>query len=250
MHCPRNVIVVMALAFMNTIGVPSVFLIHFFDIVIAAGPDIRERFIKYKPVLIRNYPIISYKYFQENSQINNLNLVVIYVGLMSKERGTLELIKAFEYLDDVKLWLLGPFSDNLSLDECKSEKGWKNVNYLGVVNPNEVFKIINKANIGIITFLPKPNHINSLPNKPFEYMACGLPMVMSNFDYWVKTFKNGALYVNPRNSKDIAGKIKLLQRNRKMREEMGVKNLNLIHDKFNWDSEKKSLIRVYSNIKC
>ncbi len=37
---------------------------------------------------------------------------------------------------------------------------------------------------GLVVIEASPNHVNARPNKLFEYMAAGLPVVASNFPSW------------------------------------------------------------------
>jgi glycosyltransferase involved in cell wall biosynthesis len=145
------------------------------------------------------------------------------------------------------------------------------VKYLGVVAANEVIKYIRQAAAGIITFLPYPNHITSLPTKPFEYMYGGLPIIMSDFSYWRDFFGDTAVYVNPSDPKEIASAVNemladktkrermgnynynLIRDNEMLadktkRERMGNYNYNLIRDSFNWDIEKQKLLDLYKKL--
>ncbi len=233
----------------KTIDIFEKIAVHFFDALITATPDISKRFIKHKPFTVRNFPILPTYDEIPNISIEKKKQSIIYVGGMSKIRGILELITAFEQIDEAELWLLGEFESPEFEQECKNLKGWDNVKYFGRVKPFEVFSYIKQADIGIITFLPKPNHITSLPTKPFEYMACGLPLIMSNFQYWKDLFKESSLYVDPESSSDISEKIKLLLSDKKRLAEMGERNLNLAQNEYNWEKESKNLLDAYKFIK-
>lgn len=224
------------------------FLARYFEFVITARPDISDYFKGTKTVTVRNFPI-----FRDYDLIPTINIkkekfVVIYVGVISKIRGIIELINAFKGIDEAEIWLLGPFESEALQEECEKLDGWGNARYLGVVEPHEIFSYIKLADVGIITYLPVPNHITTLATKPFEYMMCKLPVIMSNFIYWKDFFKDSAVYVNPSDSLDIANKVRYLMENKILAIEMGEKNYRLIRNKYNWQLEKKKLLEVYDKL--
>ena len=217
-----------------------------FDALVTARPDITERFHHGRVVTLRNFPMLPDFSTIKEVDIHKTKPSVIYVGGMAQIRGINELLDAFEKLDKYELWLLGPISEEALRNRIT--KGCKNVRYLGVVEPFEIFAYILKADIGIITFLPAPNHLNTLATKPFEYMACGKPIVMSNFEYWKETFQESALYVDPEDTYDIAQTITYLMKNRDLREKMGAFNQQLATTEYNWEKEGQKLIDLYKGL--
>ena len=220
--------------------------IKFFDAIVTARPDISKRLKHKNMITLRNFPILPNLLENKKIDIVKSKPSIIYVGGMHNIRGTNELIDAFEKLDEYELWLLGPLMD-VKLKK-RVEDGCKNVRYFGVVEAYEVFSYIDCADIGIITFLEEPNHINTLATKPFEYMACGKPMIMSNFAYWQEIFKDSSLYVDPSNSADIANKIKFLMDNKELQKSMGIVNKRLSQDDYNWEKESQKLLDLYRNL--
>ena len=215
----------------------------FFDALVTARPDITKRFKHKNIVTLRNFPILPDFSKSNNPKITKIKPSVIYVGGMHSQRGTFELIEAFEELDEYELWLLG-FAREEELQK-KIENNPKNVKYFGLVEAYEVFDYINMADIGIITFLEEPNHINTLATKPFEYMACGKPMIMSDFLYWQETFGNSSLYVDPSNSEKIADKIRTLLTDKEALAKMEKLNKNLSQVEYNWERESQKLLELY-----
>ncbi len=215
----------------------------FFDALVTARPDITKRFKHKNIITLRNFPLLPNLVEEKSLKIEKNKPSVIYVGGMSKIRGINELLDAFESLDEYELWLLGPIIER-TLKE-RIEKGCKNVKYLGIVEAYEVFEYINKADIGIITFLSVPNHLNTLATKPFEYMACGKSMIMSNFEYWKETFKDSSLYVNPSNPKEITSSVKKIFKDELLMDNMGKLNKRLANNKYNWKKESQKLLTLY-----
>ena len=220
--------------------------IKFFDAIVTARPDISKRFKHKNLITLRNFPILP-----EASKIKKIDVQkgkpsVIYVGGMTEIRGIYQLLDAFEGLNEYELWLLGPISEEKL--KKRIESGCSNVKYFGVVEAYEVFNYIDLADIGINTFLPAPNHLETLATKPFEYMACGKPMIMSNFKYWQETFKECSLYVDPSNPQDIAEKINILFKNKALMDKMSIENKKLSQSQYNWELESQKLLQLYKEL--
>lgn len=230
----------------KTFNVFEQFCSRFFDVLVTARPDITKKFRHKKVITLRNFPILPDFSKMKDIKITKEKPSVIFVGGMNKLRGINELLDAFSFLDEYELWLLGPISESQLAQRIKASP--KNVKYFGVVEAYEVFSYIKKADIGIITFLPVPNHVETLATKPFEYMACEKPMIMSNFAYWEETFKDSSLYVNPSNVEDIIRVIKYLFGDREKMKCMGELNRKLSTQEYNWKKESEKLLDVYRSL--
>jgi glycosyltransferase involved in cell wall biosynthesis len=218
----------------------------FFTAIVSARPDISEKFIHKRLITLRNFPILSDLIELNNIKIEKKKPSVIYVGGISKSRGVNKLLDAFEELDEYELWLIGPIWDELL--KKKIDAGCKNVRYFGIVEAYEIFSYIKKADIGIYTPFPEPNHVTTLPTKTFEYMACGKPMIMSNFEYWKNTFTRSSIYVNPADIKSIRCSIRTIINDKKLIEDMSKLNQKLSNDEYNWKKESKKLLQLYNKI--
>ena len=220
--------------------------ISFFDAIITARPDISEVFDHNKMITLRNFPILENSCRKRELNTKEGKRSVIYVGGLSQIRGIEVLIDAFNDMPEYILYLLGPIKEKMIKNKIDTSNS--NVKYLGCVEPFQVFKHIYKADIGIVTFLNVPNHIKTLATKPFEYMACGKPMIMSDFDYWKETFKESSLYVNPLDKNEIINATKELMTNHELFNKMSKLNARLSNTKYNWNSESKKLINLYNNL--
>jgi glycosyltransferase involved in cell wall biosynthesis len=152
--------------------------------VLSATPFINERYLRVNTssININNFPFLSE--FENNSNTNNKENYVCYVGGITIIRGALEMVRAMEHTNGIKLILAGNFSP-LSLQmELEKEKGWDKVEYVGNAKREEVAKIFAKSKAGLVVMHPLPNHIDAQPNKMFEYMSASLPVIGSNFELW------------------------------------------------------------------
>ncbi len=154
-----------------------------FNHIITATPAIKERFLKQttKTTDINNFPLTE-EYFI-NSCWKEKENAAVYIGQISEPRGIYPLIESFNKTIG-KLNLAGEFESEKIENKVKKINGWNNVVYYGLVRREKVAEILSKSKMGIITFLPIPNHIEAQPNKIFEYMSAGIPVIASYFPLW------------------------------------------------------------------
>jgi glycosyltransferase involved in cell wall biosynthesis len=225
----------------------EMFGIFTFNSVISVTPEIVSFLSSKKGILIRNFPIISLIDNSKNG-IKNLKTTLIYAGGLTKVRGIKELCEAISYINkDVHLQLLGPWESNEYKEECIAFSPNK-IEYVGTLPMDDVYPYIKEAAIGIATLYPEKNYLNSLPIKAFEYMTCEKPIVMSNFPYWEKEFKNCAIFVDPKNPEDIANKIINLIDDKETMLLLGKTGRKLVEEKYSWESESKKMVDLYDHL--
>lgn len=224
--------------------------INNFDLLISATPEIAKKYPKEKTLTIRNLPITDIINTVENEKnLRSEKPIVIYAGGLTKIRGIKEIIQAANILNGkIQLRLFGQWENEMFKKECEQLEGWKFTDWKGFLKIDAVYKEMKNSDIGLVNFLPEGNHIKALPNKPFEYMACGIPMIMSNFDYWKEIFKECAVFADPINPTDIAKKIEFLLDNKDISFEMGKRGKLLIQKEFSWEAESIKLVNKYNEL--
>ncbi len=112
-------------------------------------------------------------------------LQIIYTGLVQDARGLEDVVEALARLHarglDVRCRVVGDGPYLPRLAKLVSEKGLHSaVEFTGWVAPRELARHVHEADIGIIPH-PKNDHTDTtVPNKLFDYMGCGKPVVVSN----------------------------------------------------------------------
>lgn len=219
------------------------------DRIIAARPDIGVNFPEDKTTVVVNSPVITSIDQIAPADIKAEKPIVIYAGGITKIRGIKELIEAMALLDGrAELWMFGSWDDSKFEAECRSLEGWKHVVFKGFVPQDDVYSYMKRAYLGVVNFWPEPNHVLTLPNKPFEYMACNLPMVMSDFQYWREVFDGCFLPADPKSPESIAKQISYLLDNPDKAKELGDNGRQLVLSKYSWEAERLNLFDAYTKV--
>ena len=224
------------------------FAVLFCHKVISAEPELAKRFPKRKTVTVRNLPLYEFITKIEKSDIAKEKTTLIYAGGLSRVRGIKEIIISTEFTKNpVELWILGKWESKSYEEECRGLSGWKNTQYLGYVLPEQVYAYMKAADIGLCMLYPIKNHVKSIPIKSFEYAACGLPQIISNFPYFEEYFKEIADFADPFSPEDIAKKIDTAIEN-KMNNPHKLYLNKIIESKFSWEIEKNVLLNTYNEL--
>lgn len=222
------------------------------DLVVAATPHIEKRFkgVARHTVTINNYPLpeeFARPDFESGSSPPRDGFC--YVGTITKSRGIIELLDALDTIEtDIKFYLAGVFG-NVEAEVYK-HRNWPRVTFLGHVSRAEVGEIYSKSFAGIVNFLPVPNHVYSQPNKLFEYMSAGIPVICSNFQLWREVVEQGecGICVDPASPAEIGHAVNLIRADAALREQYSANGRRLVVERYSWGGEGRSLVSAYESI--
>lgn len=222
------------------------FYILFCKRVISVTPEIAHALSKRKSAVVRNYPILSLPQIKISEQKGEITRF-IYCGGLTEIRGIYECIEALAEIENATLTLVGAWDFESYRQKCMSSEGWKKVNEVGHVPASEVYQYYTNAHVGLAILYPEKNYLESLPIKAFEYLACGLPVIMSNFPYWEKTFVEGCFFVTPSNKQEMISAMKQLQ-SESLRVESGKRGNVWVKENCSWENEARTLVQLYKDI--
>ncbi|MGI6119285.1 MAG: glycosyltransferase family 4 protein [Desulfosporosinus sp.] len=218
--------------------------------VIAATPFIQKRFAKITPhcKAVNNYPILDELEYG-NPDWDKKKRAVTYVGSITAVRGIAEMVQAIGKTD-VKLFLGGKFSPLQLREEIRTLPGWEKVEELGQIDRTEVARIFSISRAGLVLLHPGPNHTDAQPNKLFEYMSAGIPVIGSHFPLWQEIIEgnNCGLCVDPLDPAAIAKAITWLADHPAEAMSMGENGRKAVRENYNWDAEGKTLITIYEGL--
>ncbi len=222
-----------------------------FSALIAATPAIGKRFsrLNSRVVVVNNYPILNESATLPVTRWAERINAVAYIGAMARERGIVQMVQAMEYLP--KTWTLelaGAFSPAEHRDQACRLPGWEHVVEHGVLSRPDVARLLSQVRAGLVLFHPEPNHIEAQPNKLFEYMAAGIPVIASDFPLWRELIEREGcgLLVNPLNPKEIAQAIEYLLIHPVEAEAMGQRGRAAVEASYNWEAESPKLLELYA----
>lgn len=229
---------------------------RFIDGIILAGDAVRNLSLA-KATVIHNYPPLEY--FKnldkgiEKKRVERDNYILIFAGGLVGIRGIYEMIEAIEFASKhyrVKLRLLGKFVDTTTEARTRALQGFSQAELIGLVPYGDIPKYLSAADVGLILFHPLPNHVESRPNKLFEYMAAGLPVIASNFPLWKEIVEGNqcGLTVDPLNPREIAQTIEYLLNHPEERQRMGENGRKAVLEKYNWEREAEKLLALYQTL--
>ncbi|GAB4169094.1 MAG: glycosyltransferase [Calditrichia bacterium] len=173
---------------------------------------------------------------------------LIFQGIFKPGRGLTQLIRAMEKIDDIPLIMVGygELEEQLK-KEVKDRKLENKVVFTGKVNQEEYLNYTQNAYLGLVLFEPDSiNYRYALPNKFFEYIHAGIPVICSDiitFRHILKDFEVGVL-VNPWDVGQIVETVRSLLQN-SIRYEQLKRNCLQARNMINWENEKIKLDLLY-----
>ncbi|WP_198508995.1 glycosyltransferase family 4 protein [Bacillus sp. FJAT-44742] len=231
-------------------------LLPFLSGIVVTTEEIGERYRKYKHCKVENYPLNELFPAPDLSKKDATQLV--YVGGITEIRGAAELIEGFAKVvkarPDAHLTFVGFFQsaefEKRIMELINSLEIEDHVTFTGKVSYQKVHEYLEHSSIGLLPYLPVPNHVVCLPNKLFEYMATGLAVVSSDFPNYRKVvtdYQTGEL-VNPESPEEIAGGMLKLMEDEKELKEIQKRALKAFEESYSWKSEGRVLLRFYEEL--
>lgn len=136
------------------------------------------------PQVVRNIPARVAPLPTEHRPARNGAVTAVYVGAVTTNRGLEEAVQALAHSSDLRLRVIGPGRDDYraGIAELAARVGVADrLELLDPVPPGELVDCIRDADAGLALIQPGClSYQLSLPNKIFEYLAAGLPVVGSD----------------------------------------------------------------------
>lgn len=220
-----------------------------FDGIIVSEPVIAPYFPPSKTILIRNFPILE-QFPLPAKPYSSRSRKVVYAGLLSRPRGAVEMAKAALLVSkktDFSMVFAGDFSPASLRDEIDGKYPVELISWMDFAS---LVNLMQDARAGIITPHPILRYLTNYPIKLFEYMCAGLPVIASRSGESAAFVKEAdcGWVVDPLNPQEIADAIEWILQHPVEAGEMGMRGRKMASERWNWETEAKSLIGFYNRL--
>lgn len=178
--------------------------------------------------------------------------VVLYIGNATEGRGVEQLVAAMAHVPEAHLALLGAAGQGgMVRKEARRRGVAPRVHVLPRVSPEEVVAYAASATIGVSPIPPTSlSYRYSLPNKLFQYMQAGLPVVASDYPQVreVVSATGAGVTVDPRDVEALAGAIRGYLDDPERRADDGRRGREAVRERLNWRTSEERLLAVYRTL--
>jgi glycosyltransferase involved in cell wall biosynthesis len=204
-----------------------------------------------KLTVVRNTPHVDNELPQVTRKAQNKVLTVVYLGLIERHRGVHDLVRAVAETHrrglQLQLIVIGDGLGFKELKELAADLGLlgNGVELLGRIENSRALDIVSDADIGAIPHMPCEAWDTTIPNKLFDYMSLGLPVITSNVrpvQRIVSEERCGLTY-EWGNINELCSRIDAL-RSAAQRQMMGEAGRRAVHSKYNWSNDGRMLSRT------
>lgn len=202
--------------------------------------------------VIHNTPIVSKELInqvkgEDEISIKKQNIVFTYVGGLGKSRfieSALEVIKDYP---QIILYIagMGALTDYVS----EISNRFDNINYYGMIDYTEAIKLYTKTDFMFAIYDPKvPNHKFSAPNKVYEAMMLGKPIIIASGTGIDKIVtENNMGFVIEYTEEAFRNLVSKIASDSIDWEVLG-DNARVAYTKYSWPTMKKRLTELYREI--
>ena len=171
----------------------------------------------------------------------------LYIGRLSKEKGIIDLITAFEKIEQGELYIAGDGPEKEEIQKIiKNKNLQERVKLLGFLNKEQVNEKISKSRFVVAPSIWYEN----CPYSILETLAIGKPVIGSQIGgipELVKDNETGLLY-NFDNIDELSKKMKILFGNKELAEKMGENAKQDAKNRFSKQTYYEKIINIYNNL--
>lgn len=214
--------------------------------IVAATPTIAARYPSRKTVVVRNVPRLDA--LVAGPPVAERAPIVAYVGALTRARGAEEMVAAAALLPEgAELHLAGTPYPSALPDELATHPGADRTRWLGHLDRDGVSRLLAAARVGLVVLHDTPQYRDAYPTKLFEYMAAGVPAVVSDLPLWRRMVEDAGcgITVDPLDPVAIADACRQLLTDDVRASAMSDAGRDAARTRYSWESEAETLLAFY-----
>lgn len=231
-------------------------LIRFADKVITVSDSIAEEYLKLynidKPNLVLNCPsyvdIKKKNLFRELFDIHPEQKIFLYQGALQKGRGIEIILDAFQRLEgESKVLVVMGYGELEGLVKATSYTN-SNIFFQPAVKPEVLLDYTSSADFGI-SFIEDSclSYRYCLPNKMFEYIMAGLPVLVSNLVEMKKFVEDASVGVVS-SANTVEAFVTSLKEFELLDYSKLQENVEKVKKEYCWETQEVELMKVYEGL--
>ena len=237
--------------------------VRFINYIWVVVKENKERLLKLgvpakKIGVVSNTPILNSLPNKKNDKLARYKtkekFVALYVGNVTKLRGLELILLSIPHIlkkdINIEMVIVGDGPDRPRLENLIYQLHIdKVVRFTGWIDSKNIPDIIKKCDIGLI-----PHHLTELtqttiPNKLFDYMREGKPVLSTNMRPVRKVIEETKCgFIISNNPKKIASLILKLKKSPDLCKKVGQNGQQAILQKYNWKTESNVILRTIDNL--
>lgn len=232
--------------------------------VVALSPGMQDGVIKYiHPDRVSMIPNMSKidKFWPRKKDLELMrelglkkySFKIVHFGSLGLANGAASIIESARYLENdrtIEFIFIGGGSQEQELKNLCLKYELTNVRFLGHFPMQQTSEIVNFCDISIVSFKDLPILYTNSPNKFFDSLSAGKPIIVNSAGWTKKIVEEygcGA-YVNPGKPGELVSKIRYFQAHPDIVIQMGRKSRELAENKYDKSILCKQFVEVVNGV--
>jgi len=182
---------------------------------------------------------------KSETEVNDVILRIVYTGGIRSDRSLDKIAAAIEGLTNVELVMAGQVVDKKLFEKLIRIP---NLKYKGFLDPRDALNLEVNSDIMVALYdLTVPWNNATSPNKFFEAMMCGIPII-TNASAELIHEEDCGIIVGYDDAGEIRRAVVTLRDNKELRQRLGLNGRRAFMEKYNWPKMEDELFKLYGTM--